>query len=75
MFDGFGKLVDAINRSPTYFGIACITLVATVALILSSGLDGKAKAALIGFLVGALPTMVLWAITADRSRDSGAKSK
>ena len=44
MITGLEKLVGAITRSRTYFGVACASFVAVVGLILFSDLEGEAKA-------------------------------
>ncbi len=75
MFTGLEKLVGAITRSRTYFGVACASFVAVVGLILFSDLEGEAKAPFLALLVPSLPAIVRSAITADRERDAGTESE
>lgn len=71
MLEFLPKIANAISRSPKYFGIACMTLVTLVGLILFSDLEGKTKAVFVGFLVAPFTlTLFQSALRADERRDS-----
>ena len=71
MLEGIAKAVHAISRSRSYFGTACITVIAVVALVLYSDLEGKTKAAFMGMIIGSFILGIAQsALRADEARDT-----